>query len=715
MEKISGKFEYIKFRSNTNYFTVARFKLHNLDEKVILVTGYIEDIVKDTLYYLDGEYIEHNKYGMQFQIHHYQKSLPNDHSSLIRYFSSPLFPGIGIKLATILVETLGEDIVNKIKNDESCLLNIDKLSNKKRSVIINGLKKNDDNFSEIMRFFTIHGLSIRNIVRLNKAYGSETIEKISENPYRVVYELSGFGFKTADKIGKSLGFEDDNPLRIEALLSSLVMDHCMSFGDSYITKEELLIKFQKYTVHDIENYIDKLVLNFQLVVEDNRIYPISQYDSEVNIAKYLSSFPFSELDRYDKTQLKTAIDSVQEKINITYEAKQIEAIYTFFENDFMILTGGPGTGKTTVVQGLIEIFRMLYPDNAIALCAPTGRASKRLSELTCASATTIHSLLKWDLETNEFKINKNDPLDVDLLIIDEFSMVDNWLFYNLLNASIKIKKICVIGDEDQLPSVGPGCILKDIIASNKFPVIKLSHIFRQKEGSDVIELSAQIRNGYFDFSEFKDDVAFFQCNQFDVKNNVISIVNQALQRGFQLKDIQVLSCMYQGVAGIDRLNNSLQQYLNPATSDKNEYKYGYRIFRENDKVLQLKNLAEENVFNGDIGIILSITSLNKQVSIVIDFDGIIVEYNNEQIDYITHAYCISVHKSQGSEYPIVIIPIVNSFSIMLQRKLLYTAITRAKKSLVLLGESSAIQRCIEKIESHKRKTTLKDRIISLIK
>ncbi len=718
MDKISGKIEHIIYRQDENFFTVARCILNNNDEKSILITGHFESIEKDIIYHLEGEYVEHPRYGMQFKVYYSKKAKPTDTDSLIRYFSSPLFPGIGTKMAERLVDALGEDAIDKIKEDETCLNDIDKLTDLKKQVILDGIASDTDDFSEITKFFMNHGLGIRNILRLNHAYGKETIHKMSENPYRVIEEVDGFGFKTADKIALSMGFELDHPFRLKALLSTLVMEMCMSTGDSYIEKDELQEKFYTYEESQLVNFdelLQQLIVTRQLIIEEERVYPITQYDSEEGISSYLTTFPLEQLDPFKEDKLSDALKHIQEKLNIEYDEKQIEAIQCFFEEDFMILTGGPGTGKTTVVRGMISIFKELYPYATIACCAPTGRAAKRLSELTEVDAYTIHSLLKWDLETNTFGKNKSDPLLIDLLIIDEFSMVDHWLFYNLIQAGAHIKKLCLIGDEDQLASVGPGCVLKDLISSQLFPVQSLTHIFRQKSGSEVVELSAQIRQGDFDLSQFNHDVAFFQCTQYDVKNHVVHIVKQALDRGFELKDIQVLACMYQGVAGIDRLNNALQEYFNPPSKDKREWKVGYRTYREQDKILQLKNLPDENVYNGDIGTLVDIIyaseSESKQVSFLIDYEGVFVEFGPDKFDVISHAYCISVHKSQGSEYPIVIMPVVSSYSRMLQRKLIYTGITRAKKSLVLLGEEEALRKGIAQVELHYRKTTLQSRLL----
>lgn len=716
-EKITGKFEHTIFRHDESYFTVARFTLQSLDEKSIVVTGYLPGIEEDFLYDLEGSYTEHPKYGMQFSIKTYRRVMPSDLDSLIDYLSGPLFVGIGKKLAERIVDVLGYDCITKIKENPDILDEVDKMTAKKKAAIVEGLNTENDSFEEALQFFSTHGLGIRNIIRLNRAYGKDAIAKISENPYRVIEECDGFGFKTADKIALSMGYETDHPYRLEAYLATIVMDQCMRTGNSFVVESELKNEFIKrvgFKDVDYDEYCQRLLKKRRLIKEDHRIYPVSQYDAEQNISTFLNLFPYEKIDPFNTDQLNEHLKEIQEKLNINYDPKQMDALNHFFNEDFMILTGGPGTGKTTVVRGMVSIFKKLYPLATIACCAPTGRAAKRLAELTEVDSNTIHSLLQWDLESNTFGKNANEPLFIDLLIVDEFSMVDNWLFYNLAQASVHVKKICLIGDENQLPSVSPGCLLKDLIESDMFPVVRLEHIFRQKEGSDVIELARQIRTGSVDFTSLKQDVAFFETNQYGVKDHVVHIVQQALDRGYELKDIQVLACMYQGASGIDRLNNALQECFNPPTSELREVKVGYRIFREGDKILQLKNQPDDDIYNGDIGKLVEIVYPNEDpnntLRLVVDYEGIFVEYSPENFERITHAYCISVHKSQGSEYPIVIFPLVEQQRHMLQKSLVYTAITRAKKSLVLIGSKAILNEAVHK-EDKRRETTLIQRLL----
>ena len=715
--KLTGKPVYILYRNEETYYTVMRFRLTDDSERVITVTGLFPVLEADTVYSIIGNYVEHPRYGMQFQIESYERPLPNEAEGIVRYLSGAQFPGIGRKTAEKVVEALGEDCLNLIREDRTVLSRVPGLSPDKIEVIIEGIMQDSDGLEELVRFLNIHGIGMRNLIRLNRTYGKEALSKIKENPYRVIDECDGFGFVTADKIAMSLGFEESDERRLYAYLVSLCMDLCMRTGDSYVTSSVLHMQFEKQMQgipYDFDSLLEKALLNRRLVMEEDRVYPVTQYDSEAGIASFLTIFPYEQLGPYSEELLAQYLQEMQESVNITYDEDQISAIESFFREPFMIMTGGPGTGKTTVVRAMVKLFHMLYPSSTVICAAPTGRAAKRLAELTGNEAMTIHSLLKWDLESNTFGVNADEPILADLLIIDEFSMVDNWLFYNVLLASKKIRKICIIGDEDQLPSVSPGSVLRDLIAADCFPLIRLRHIYRQKEGSDVINLAHDIAAGHVDFNAYKHDLVFIECQRYDIRANVLKIVKNALDKGYSMNDIQVLSPMYNGPAGIDVLNNALQEAFNPPSRDKKQIKSGYITFREGDKILQLKNQPDDDVFNGDIGILEEIVeaefSENQKTLLIVNFDGVYVEYQPENFQNITLAYCISVHKSQGSEYGIVIFPLSSQHQIMLQRKLIYTGVTRARQSLVLLGEKNAFEKGISTLERHPRATTLTMRL-----
>lgn len=718
MEELKIQANYIVsiFRNDTNGYTVARFRMHDVFEKEFSVTGFFAELQEGELYHLYGNYEEHPRYGMQFKATRYERVMPNDTQTLIRYFSSAIFPGIGPQTAKEIVAELGEDAIQLIKEDAHVLDRISSLSTKKRETLLQGVLVSNQQEDAIV-FLTQNGVSVRNIMKIEAVYGEDAIQIVKENPYRLIEDIDGIGFTTADKLAKSLQFEETHPYRMKAAVLSAVLSICMSSGDTYVSFAQMQREVLKMglPLEELCVYVEMLLEEGSLIQEEERFYHHTQYEAERGIASFLAMFPYEKMEEAEAIhELDSAIHKVEESLSISYEKRQIEAIHTFFKEPISILTGGPGTGKTTIVKGILSLYKDFYPAARIALCAPTGRAAKRLAQLSDANATTIHSLLKWDLESNTFLKNSKDPLDYDLLIVDEFSMVDQWLFYHLLFASKQISKILLIGDEDQLPSVGAGCVLKDLIASSCLPVLRLEKIFRQSEGSDVVTLAHQIREGSYSILTEGKDTAFFTCQSHEVKDRVLQVVQNAFSKGYDEKDIQVLAPMYGGVAGIDAMNHALQTMINPPAMEKRELRVGYRVFREEDKVLQLKNQPEDEVYNGDIGYIVEIIykeeDLHNSNRIIVQFEDALVEYTGEQLYHITHAYCISIHKSQGSEYPIVIMPMVKEYRHMLRRRLLYTGVTRAKRSLVLLGQEEALAHAVQTKDTAMRKSTLTKRI-----
>ncbi len=717
LQKITGFFKVIIFEGNDN-FKIAKFKMDDYFEKTITVTGAILDIYEELNYCLYGVYNEHPKYGIQFDVLNYEIISEDNEASLMRFFCSPIFPKVGKKAATLIIEQLGTEAFNMLKKDITIIQQVVGLSEVQKKSIQEGML-NSESVNDSILFLSQHGVSQKNIQKISVTYREEALKIVQNNPYRLILDIDGIGFKTADKLAQSLGFSNQHPFRVKAGIVYYMNDYAMSTGNTYMHFDEVHALYNRY-FEAVEQDTFQIILNElhreRLIIydTDNDVYIASQYDAERGIANYVVALANEKSIALPST-IDADIKSIEEDMNITYEEKQIEAIKNILKETFSIVTGGPGTGKTTIVRGVLAMFESLYPNYEITLCAPTGRAAKRLSQLTEHGATTIHSLLKWDLESNTFGLNEEEPLQTNVLIIDEFSMVDAHLFYQTLKAAHHVDKIILIGDENQLPSVGPGFVLKDIIAANCVSLTRLNKIYRQQEGSDIVSLAHEIKQGRCESLTSSQDAKFFEAKNYRVKHLVSQIVSNALEKGYDIQDIQVLVPLYKGVAGIDEINRCLQQLINPFDECKKELRFGYRTLREQDKVLQLKNQPDDDVYNGDIGTIIEIITKEDDYEnkdrIICDFDDIIVEYTADNFHVITHAYCISIHKSQGSEYPIVIMPIVKDYEFMLQRRLVYTGITRAKKSIVLIGSKEVLEKGIQSEEKLPRMTKLTKRIL----
>ncbi len=551
-------------------------------------------------------------------------------------------------------------------------------------------------------------------MKIERMYGKEAIAKITENPYIMIDDIDGIGFKTCDTIAKSLGFPMDHPYRLNALMVYETLQLCMQSGSTYTTLETLQNTLIKKGLDEMmfEIILDNVLKSKKVVMEDERLYHHTQYEAEVVCADYFKTMPKVSVDPLEY-ELDELIEAYETTSNIVLDNSQKQAIINFFNEDKNIITGGPGTGKTTIIQAIIYLFRECYPQYQIAVCAPTGRAAKRLKELVNIDVSTIHSLLEWDLETNTFGRNEANPVLSDILIVDEFSMVDSFTMAALCKATPRVRKILFIGDKDQLPSVSPGFLIRDLIESNQFVVNVLEVNYRQAAGSTIIDLAQEVKNGHFDKSLCVKEIRFIETSQY-LTQHLQQVVANALKAGYEIEDIQVLTTQYNGTHGIDTLNFMLQKLCNPPAIEKRELKVGYQLFREGDKILQLKNQPDDQVYNGDIGRLVEITTKEENADrknhMIVDFEGTIVEYTPEMFINLKHAYCMSVHKAQGSEYPIVIVVATKQHQFMMQRRLLYTAITRSSKSLILLGEESIFKHGAKTDHSNKIKTTLNMRI-----
>lgn len=592
------------------------------------------------------------------------------------------------------------------------------MTEKRREIIYEALT-NGDYDQEVMQFFMGHGISLKNLGLIQAYYQEKTLEILQNNPYQLVEDIDGIGFKTADELALKTGGTVDNPNRIKAGIIYSIKQYGFNTGSTYCYLDEIKIMFSKiiYNIEEVSfnEYLDELIDEGLIIQRGDKYYYFEMDEAEKNIAEYLKIRINKPDELFDEKEVERLLTNYEKTQGICYAAKQKEALNYFLKSSCMILTGGPGTGKTTIVQALLKVYSALYPDDRIGLVAPTGRAAKRLTELTGIYACTIHRLLKWDLHSNTFAMNKSNPLDLDVLIIDEFSMVDCLLLSKLFEAGRGINKVLFIGDYHQLPSVAPGNILQDLMEAG-VKTIELDEIFRQAKDSGIIQLAHHIIHNEIEnmdlFEQYRD-INFFPCINYDVVKNVKIIVKKAIDEGYDTNDIQVLVPMYQGVAGIDALNDALQDVFNPIDEFNDSYQIGRKEYRVGDKILQLKNRPDDDVFNGDIGTLVEICRKDNfeylQDTLIVDFDGNFVEYTSNTFNTITHAYCMSIHKSQGNEFKIVIMAVLSDYYIMLRRNLLYTAITRAKQSLFILGNSKAFMHGLANYQDSRRKTSLKSR------
>ena len=717
MIEYTGYIKKIRFYSESSNYIVALIEVEQ-EDKLITMNCYMNNFNDYEKYAFIGDYEIHPKYGKQFKLSEYRIIYAKESEEIIKYLSSPLFKGIGKALATQIVNTLGEECLEKIKEDKHNLDLVRGMTEKRREIIYEALT-NGDYDQEVMQFFMGHGISLKNLGLIQAYYQEKTLEILQNNPYQLVEDIDGIGFKTADELALKTGGTLDNPNRIKAGIIYSIKQYGFNTGSTYCYLDEIKIMFSKiiYNIEEVSfnEYLDELIDEGLIIQRGDKYYYFEMDEAEKNIAEYLKIRINKPDELFDEKEVERLLTNYEKTQGICYAAKQKEALNYFLKSSCMILTGGPGTGKTTIVQALLKVYSALYPDDRIGLVAPTGRAAKRLTELTGIYACTIHRLLKWDLHSNTFAMNKSNPLDLDVLIIDEFSMVDCLLLSKLFEAGRGINKVLFIGDYHQLPSVAPGNILQDLMEAG-VKTIELDEIFRQAKDSGIIQLAHHIIHNEIEnmdlFEQYRD-INFFPCINYDVVKNVKIIVKKAIDEGYDTNDIQVLVPMYQGVAGIDALNDALQDVFNPIDEFNDSYQIGRKEYRVGDKILQLKNRPDDDVFNGDIGTLVEICRKDNfeylQDTLIVDFDGNFVEYTSNTFNTITHAYCMSIHKSQGNEFKIVIMAVLSDYYIMLRRNLLYTAITRAKQSLFILGSSKAFMHGLANYQDSRRKTSLKSR------
>ena len=718
MEEIQGYLITTLFHNEKNKYTVIKIRLDQKKDENVVVVGYFDTPKKEDLIRYYGEYKDHIKYGKQFVIEQYEKVLPNDNEGIIRYLSSSTFKGVGAATAKIVVDTLGKDCLELIRSDNTVLDKVN-IREKSKQAIIEGLSINS-HLEEAQRLFIGHGLNMKELIKLDAFYGENLVNIILNNPYQMVEDISGIGFKTADRIAESLNIPNDDPRRVESAIVYALNTLCFQTQNTYANETILYKELIKIITNiDYETYNDilgKLIYLKKIIKEEDRLYSLNLYTAEVKTSEYLSNYINRDIMPIGEDFLLDKLDIIENSEGIHYSDSQKDAILSSINSPISLIIGGPGTGKTTILKAIIKLLQSINSSLIIKLCAPTGRASKRMSELTGVEATTIHRLLAWDLDTNKFGKCYEDPVIGDILIIDEFSMVDISLLYHLLDATTNFKQIIFIGDEEQLPPVSPGNVLKELV-DMEFPFThKLIDIYRQDENYGIIPLSYNVRNGFLDTSNLnKEDVKFLVGNTLSIKESIIKIINHYIDKGYEQKDLQVLAPKYDGAIGIYTLNDLLQDVFNPKDELKKEHQIGRFTYRIGDKILQLKNQPDDDVYNGDIGILIDIYKNEKgKTYLVVDYDGTIVKYDSNTFANITLGYCISVHKAQGSEYNVVIMPIDYEYGMMLRRKLIYTGITRTKKYLYLLGNVNALKRGVELKDTVKKNFTLKERLIELL-
>lgn len=730
------------FHNPQNLFSIIKVKIQQTNtpytEKEIIVSGYFPKLSLEEQYKFTGSVKNHPKYGVQFQAETFKKEVPETEQGVVHYLSSDLFNGIGRKTAETIVKKLGSDAIKKILEDPDALDGVPRLSDDKKDTIRSTLQMNLG-LERVMIQLNDWGFGPQVGMRIYQAYREDTIDILTKNPFQLIEEIEGIGFHRADELGSKLGITGSHPDRIKAAILHVLNQASLSEGHVFVDAKNLipLVKQmleasqrEDIPVEAISQAAIELNEEGKVAGEETRLYLPSLYYSEVGIATKLETLIAEQetRDGFPSSEIRKALGEAEERLGVNYAETQIDAIEKSLNSSVMILTGGPGTGKTTVVRGLVEVYAELHglsldpKDYAkkkepfpIILAAPTGRAAKRLSESTELPAMTIHRLLGFNGQEKEEETEKE--IEGKLIIIDEMSMVDTWLAHQLLKAVPADAQLIFVGDQDQLPPVGPGQVLRDMLASGRIPTVELTEIYRQSSGSSIIELAHQMKAGKLpDNIEAKtSDRSFIKAGADQIPLVVEKVVKSALSKGHTIKDIQVLAPMYKGPAGIDALNQMIQQMVNPNDDgSRKELVFGDIKYRIGDKVLQLVNQPESNVFNGDMGEVVAIMkakeTVEKQDLLVVSFDGIEVTYQRSDLNQLTLAYCCSIHKAQGSEFPTVIMPVVRGYMKMLRRNLLYTGITRSRDFLILCGDPGVFRYGVERTDDSSRLTTLAGRL-----
>lgn len=730
VESLAGYVEHIIYRNADNGYTVLNL-VSGEDE--ITCVGIFSAIVEGENIEAQGEYTEHPTYGQQFKVTSFEEKAPEDEEAIERYLGSGAIKGIGLAMAARIVRRFKEDTFRIIEEEPERLAEIKGISNRKAMEIASQVNEKRD-LRQAMIFLQQYGITMNLAVKVYQAYGQDVYGIIRENPYRLADDIDGVGFRTADEIAARVGIRMDSDFRVRSgILYTLLQ--ASGEGHTYLPETELTPRASKLlnvTAEQVEKQYMDLAIERKIILkqmeDQTQIYAASFYYMEANTATMLKRLNVS----YDVSdaEIEQRIRGIEKKSGMTLDEHQVTAVKEAVRNGLLVITGGPGTGKTTTINTIIRYFELEGLE--IFLAAPTGRAAKRMSETTGFEARTVHRMLELNggaEGSGGFERDESNPLEADVIIVDEMSMVDISLMYSLLKAISVGTRLILVGDVNQLPSVGPGSVLRDIIQSHAYNVVMLTKIFRQASTSDIIVNAHKINHGEEVILDNKS-MDFFFLKRYDadvIINVVLQLIKQKLPKFVDATpyDIQVLTPMRKGLLGVERLNGILQRYMNPPANDKVEKEYGSTVFREGDKVMQTKNnyqLAWEirtkfgltvdkglGIFNGDMGIIRQINDFAEQM--IIEFDeGRMVEYPYKLLDELELAYAITIHKSQGSEYPAVVIPLLGGPMMLMNRNLLYTAVTRARKCVTLVGNEVTFQQMIRNTSQQKRYSGLCDRL-----
>lgn len=737
MEKIKGYVEHIVFRNEDNGYTV--FQLNHEDGEITCV-GSFNYIAEGELLELQGEYVMHSSYGLQLSVSSAEVKEPEDLMSIERYLGSGAVKGLGAALAGRIVRKFKEDTFRIIEEEPERLAEVKGISERKAREIAEQVEGKRD-MRKAMIYLQKYGISTTLAAKIFKQYGQKVYHVLEENPYQLADDVQGVGFKTADEIAMRIGIHTDSDYRIRSGIFYALLQ-AVAEGHIYLPQELLLRRTSallEVEIQDVEKYLTDLAMEKKIILKQSeegvRVYPTNYYYMELNTAKMLHDLNVHA--EIDEEYVRKRLELIEQDAGLSLDKRQREAVIEAVKHGILILTGGPGTGKTTTINAMIHYFESQGLD--IFLAAPTGRAAKRMTEATGYEAQTIHRLLEVNGNPEEhegrsgFSRNEENPLEADVIIIDEVSMVDLPLMHALLRAIVPGTRTIFVGDENQLPSVGPGSVLKDLQQAGCFATVRLTRIFRQAAESDIVINAHKINNGEMVVLDNKSEDFFFLKRQ--DANTIISVVITLLQKKLpkyvdaEMYDIQVLTPMRKGLLGVERLNRILQEYLNPPDRKKAEKEYGEKLFREGDKVMQIKNnyqleweIATKyglvvdkgvGIFNGDMGVITNINTYNEMLEVEYD-EKRKVTYPFQLLDELELAYAITIHKAQGSEYPAVVIPLLPGPRQLYHRNLLYTAVTRAKKCVTLVGSDATFYEMIQNAHEQNRYTSLSERIQELL-